>query len=89
MTERLSLAEFPPVLNAEQVCAYLHCGREKLRDYMQRRHNPLPHVRSSDYDSDHATLLFRRNWVDAWLDREHQRQHGWPAVEEDDLRRVG
>jgi len=61
---------------------------QKLRDYMQRKHNPLPHVRSSDYDSDHATLLFRRTWVDAWLDREHERQHGCPALEEG-LRQAG
>lgn len=66
------------VLDMEQVQAYLHVGRDKVVEFMNRSvaDNPLPHVRSSEVNSKHSKAIFRRAWIDAWLDREAERQMG-------------
>lgn len=65
-------------MNMDQAGQYLQVGRDKLVEFMNRRsdENPLPHIRTSETNSKHSPALFRRTWLDAWLDQECERQMG-------------
>ena len=77
------------VMNMDQAGEYLQVGRDKLVEFINRRavDNPLPHIRTSETNSRHSPALFRRAWLDAWLDKECERQTGLAPL--DSIRRAG
>ncbi len=68
----------PMVLKGiEEASRYARVGEDVLREWMAREEDPLPHMRTGE--SKYSHVLFRRDLIDAWMEREIARQMGAPA----------
>ncbi|HLG70895.1 MAG TPA: hypothetical protein VK009_10770 [Chloroflexota bacterium] len=61
----------PMVMNLRQLADYAHVCEDTVRHWMQREHDPLPHMRLSD--SKFSRPLFRRDLFDDWQRRQMAR----------------